>query len=271
MEDQDLPAPINTAVAAAEPAPQTSFEPAASSPIPVRRPSLAPAIITAALIIGGALGGSSYYVGTRIDALSLQIGDIGSAPSGAGRPPKEEAEPAPKVDASKLINSSDAMRGPKKAEVTIVEFSDYQCPYCGRFFEETLPILLKTYEGKVRFVFKDFPLPMHPEAPKASEAAHCAGDQDKYWEYHDILFANQTSLGEDALKGYARQLNLETQTFDACLSSGKYTGKVKEATAVGRGAGVNGTPTFFINGERLVGAQPIDEFKRRIDQILGTN
>ena len=139
--------------------------------------------------------------------------------------------------------------GAASAPITIVEFSDYECPYCGRFFRETLPLLVTEYvnRGQVRLVYRDFPLSsMHPRAVKAAEAALCAGDQQRYWEYHDALFQDQTSLEEADLVQRARTLKLDTSAFKRCLKSGQYSDAVQASRAEGERAGIEGTPLFFI-------------------------
>ena len=158
-------------------------------------------------------------------------------------------------------------KGPAAAPVTIVEFSDFQCPYCSKA-EETVTKVLKTYDGKVRVVFRDFPLPFHPQAVKAAEAAHCAGDQGKYWEMHEKLFANQKALEPPALKGYAKALSLDQGKFDKCLDSGDKAKVVDSNRKAGEKVGVTGTPAFFVNGYQLSGAQPFEEFKTIIDAEL---
>jgi protein-disulfide isomerase len=158
-------------------------------------------------------------------------------------------------------------RGPGDAKVTIVEFSDFQCPFCGRA-HDTVEEVMKTYAGKVRLVFRNFPLDFHPYAAKAAEAAMCANEQGKFWEYHDVLFANQQKLDVPQLKEHASAVGLDEAKFVACLESGKEASSVKEDQAAGSKVGVSGTPAFFINGVMLSGAQPLDEFKRVIDQEL---
>jgi protein-disulfide isomerase len=164
-----------------------------------------------------------------------------------------------------------AAEGPSKgaasAPVTIVEFSDFQCPYCSKA-EETVTQVLKAYDGKVRVVYRDYPLPFHPQAEKAAEAAHCAGDQGKYWEMHEKLFANQKALEPTALKGYAKDLSLDQGKFDKCLDSGEKAKVVETNKKAGEKIGVTGTPAFFVNGYQLSGAQPFEEFKTLIDQEL---
>ena len=126
----------------------------------------------------------------------------------------------------------------------------------------------KTYGDKVRMVFKDFPLPNHAEAPKAAEAGHCAGEQGKYWEMHDAMFANIRNLFVPALKETARKLGLDGVAFDRCLDSGKHAANVRADYELGEKMGVNSTPTIYINGRPLVGAQPFEAFKQIIDEEL---
>src|SRR6266496_2107167 len=158
-------------------------------------------------------------------------------------------------------------KGASSAPITIVEFSDFQCPYCSRA-EETVTKVLKAYDGKVRVVYRDYPLPFHPQAEKAAEAAHCAGDQGKYWEMHSKLFANQKALEPPALKGYAKDLKLDQGKFDKCLDSGDKAKVVETNKKAGEKVGVTGTPAFFVNGYQLSGAQPFEKFKSIIDQEL---
>ena len=159
-------------------------------------------------------------------------------------------------------------RGPSNAPVTIVEFSDYECPYCVRA-EPTVKDLLAKYPGKIRLVYRDYPLPMHPKAPKAAEAAHCAGDQGKYWEMHDKLFASGGQKLDIAdLKSQAREVGLDGGKFDKCLDSGEKAKEVESHRKAGDDAGVSGTPAFFINGRPISGAQPLEAFVAIVDQEL---
>ena len=147
--------------------------------------------------------------------------------------------------------------GPVDAPVTIIEFSDYQCPYCKRFHDETLPQIQAIYEGQVRFVYRDFPLTsIHPHAQKAAEASECADDQGRFWDYHDLLWTNQQDLDVASLKAYAGELGLDTATFDDCLESGKNAQEVQKDYSDGVSYGVQGTPSFFINDVKVQGAQP---------------
>lgn len=164
-------------------------------------------------------------------------------------------------------SASDPSRGPADAVITIVEFSDYQCPFCARV-TPTMAQVMQTYGSRVRRVFKDFPLPNHAEAPKAAEAARCAGDEGKYWEMHDRLFANQGALQVPAIKQTAAAIGLSQATFDQCLDSGKYAAAVQADIDQGQKLGVNSTPTLYINGRPLIGAQPFEQFKQVIDEEL---
>jgi protein-disulfide isomerase len=166
------------------------------------------------------------------------------------------------------IESTDPSLGRASAPVTLIEFSDFQCPFCQRV-APTLKKIRETYGDKVRIVWKDFPLTqIHPQAFKAGEAAHCAGDQGKYWEYHDRLFANQQSLQLDDLKKHAADLGLEAAAFNACLDTSKYGERVRDGVAQGTRLGVNSTPTIYINGRMLSGAQPYEMFVSVIDEEL---
>ena len=171
---------------------------------------------------------------------------------------------------AEVSEDDDPVEGDPNAPVTIIEFSDFQCPYCGKFYKETLPQITETYieTGKVKLVFRDFPLNFHQYAQKASEAAECADEQGKFWEYHNILFENQDALTIDDLKQYASDLNLDTEQFNECLDSGKYEEEVKSDMEDGSSYGVSGTPAFFINGQLLSGAQPFSAFQSVIEQEL---
>ena len=159
--------------------------------------------------------------------------------------------------------------GPEDAPVTIVEFTDYECPFCGRHFRETMPQLLREYEDTVKYVSLNFPIAtIHPFAQQAGEAAECAHDQGKFWEYHDRLFQNQEALDAGSLKIYAEEVGLGVDFFSTCLDSGAKAQLVLDDLQDGRRYGVTGTPTFFINGQRLVGAQPLSSFQTLIEAAL---
>ncbi|QRK05107.1 thioredoxin domain-containing protein [Archangium violaceum] len=174
--------------------------------------------------------------------------------------------PKPPVE-RKQVAATGPSKGPENAPITIVEFSDFQCPFCSRAIG-TVEEVLKAYPNQVRLVFRQFPLEFHQQAPKAAEASLCAHDQGKFWEYHDTLFANQKALEVPQLKEHAKKVGLDSAAFDKCLDSGAKAEIVKADMADGQKVGVNGTPAFFINGILLSGAQPFDEFKSVIDSEL---
>ncbi len=161
------------------------------------------------------------------------------------------------------------VRGKANAPVTVVEFSDFQCPFCARAEGELVKVR-DAYKDQVKIVYKDFPLPIHPNAPKAAVASRCAREQEKYWEYHDILFANNNALEVPNLKKFAADLKLDTTKFDACLDSDKYAQAIAKDVEDGNRAGVSGTPAFFINGRLLSGAQPFTAFQEAIEDALAS-
>jgi protein-disulfide isomerase len=173
--------------------------------------------------------------------------------------------PQPRVS----VAAEGPSRGPKDAPVTIVEFSDFECPYCGSA-HDTVEQVMNAYAGKVRLVYRQFPLSFHPHAAKAAEASLCAADQGKFWEYHEVLFKNQKKLDLPDLKTHATQVGLDPQKFGQCLESGDKKKMVDADQQAGTAAGVSGTPAFFINGIFLSGAQPLEEFKKVIDGELAS-
>jgi protein-disulfide isomerase len=172
------------------------------------------------------------------------------------------------------------IKGQADAPLTIVEFSDYQCPFCGRHVSQTLPQLMKNYveTGKLRYVFRDLPIEsLHPQAIKAAEAARCAGEQDKYWEMHDKLFANQRALQPDKLREYAMSIGANESQFDACFNEGKYAKAVARDVAQADALGIRGTPTLVLgrtDGDKVKdaviirGAHPLSVFVAEIDKLL---
>jgi protein-disulfide isomerase len=160
-------------------------------------------------------------------------------------------------------------KGPKSAPIEMIEFSDFQCPFCLRA-DPTVQEVLKTYGDKVRFVYRNYPLPNHPAARPAAEAAACANEQGKFWPYHDLLFANPSKLSDADLKQHASALGLNTAQFNSCVDTHKPKGLIDADVKAGEEAGVNGTPAFYINGRMISGAQPFDVFKKIIDEELQT-
>ncbi|MBI4639711.1 MAG: thioredoxin domain-containing protein [Candidatus Tectomicrobia bacterium] len=155
----------------------------------------------------------------------------------------------------------------KDSPILIIEFSDFQCPFCGQV-QPTLKEIFKHYSDQVSLVYRHFPLSIHPQAPKAGEASECAGDQGKFWEFHDYLFAHQNALEVPQLKAHAKAVGLDSLAFDQCLDSGKYASKLARDLVEGQRVGVSGTPAFYINGRKLIGSQPLERFKEIIDQEL---
>jgi protein-disulfide isomerase len=173
--------------------------------------------------------------------------------------------PRPRID---VATDPSRLRGNPDAPVTMVEFSDFQCPFC-RTAEPTVKEVLAKYKDKIRFSYRDFPLKqIHPLAEQAAEAARCAGEQNKFWEYHDLLYGDQTTLDQASLTEIARTVGLDLNRFSACLASGKFKAPVDSDFQAGIRAGVSGTPAFYINGVFLSGAQPLSAFEKIIDTEL---
>ena len=175
---------------------------------------------------------------------------------------------APPIQRIEVSVQGAPFKGGEKAAVTIVEFSDFHCPFCRQVIS-TLAKLESQYGEKIKLVFRDFPIEnLHPGATKAHEAARCATEQGKFWPYHDKLFASAPSSSPDVFKGIAKEVGLDAVTFETCLGSGKYQAAIKEDIAEGNRVGVGGTPAFFVNGRLITGAQPFEAFARVIDDEL---
>jgi protein-disulfide isomerase len=175
----------------------------------------------------------------------------------------------PPVFRAELSVAGEPFRGSEKAQVTIVKFEDFQCPFCKQA-QPTINELLSRYNGQVRLVHKDLPLEsLHPQARQAAEAARCAYEQGKFWEYHDKLYANSPKASADDLKSYAKEVGLNVDSFDRCFASGKYKAVVQQDLNEGAQLGLTGTPTFFINGREISGNQPLEAFETIIDEELG--
>jgi protein-disulfide isomerase len=166
------------------------------------------------------------------------------------------------------VGPEDPSEGPATAPVTIVEFADFQCPFCGQL-APTLRRIREQYGDRVRLIWKDFPLAqIHPRASQAAEAARCASDQGRFWDYHDRLFTNQRALETSALKQYAKDVGAETARFATCLDSGKYAETVRLASSAASRLGLTSTPTTFVNGRMVSGAKPYATFAAIIDDEL---
>ena len=171
------------------------------------------------------------------------------------------------------IDENDPSLGPEDAPVTIVDFSDYECPYCAQYHLTVFHELKEKYSGKIRFVHKDFPLVgIHGNAFSASEAALCANEQDAFWEYQTLLYENDAGFGAEAYILYAQKLGLDIDSFNECITENRYTDAVQADYDFAVNLGVQSTPTFFINGIGVVGALPIDIFSEVIDgELEGSN
>jgi len=184
--------------------------------------------------------------------------------------PKTAAAPQrPTVDYNKVYNiplGTSAIKGNKSAPITVVEFSDFQCPYCARF-SPTIDQVLKAYPNDVKFVYKDFPLSFHKQAKNAAKAARAAGEQGKFWEMHDLIFEKYATVNEVMFKEFATKLNLDMNKFLADFNSSKYDNLIQQDINLGRQSGVTGTPTLYMNGKRMQ-RRSYDDFKQAIDAIL---
>lgn len=223
-------------------------------------------LIPGAIIVAGVLiAGAVIYTNTP---------QSGSIVAGNGKSAAVVGTTFENTSGTMVVDFSDddPSLGNPEATVTIVEFGDFQCPFCARLFHETLPQIKEQYvkTGKVRFVYRDFPLSsIHAMAQKAAEAAECADEQEKFWPYHDILYQRQQSLSIANLKTWASEIGLNSAQFDACLDSGKYTDEVQKDLSAGQLAGVTGTPATFVNGRLISGAVPFETFKAVIEEELG--
>lgn len=238
-------------------------------------PVMTVALIGAAFAVGLLYGKVSVYEsgGGNPDAPQAQAGNQAQ---GGNQPPA--APEVTELDESmwdRVVADAAAAVGEEDAPVTMVEFTDYQCPFCARYFEDTYGQVMENYveTGQVRYLTRDLPLSFHQNAEDAALAARCAGDQDAYMAMHDALFENQdgwsnASDPQEQFVSYAQELGLNTGSFTSCYENGTYTEAIQEDLALAREVGATGTPTFFINGTKLVGAQPYTAFEAEIEDAL---
>lgn len=213
------------------------------------------AIVVAGFVVAGAV---VYAVKTPAPSLPREAA-VGRSSSGGD------------IISPQDLSDNDPSLGNPDAPVTMVEFGDFQCPFCRRLFQQALPRIKEQYikTGKVRFVYRDFPLnSIHAEAQKSAEAAECANEQDKFWPYHDLLYERQDELGTANYKRWAAELGLNTAQFKECLDSGKYYDEVQKDYRDGVALGVTGTPGTFINGRLVAGALPFEQFAELIEEEL---
>jgi len=216
----------------------------------------------------------------RLDAIERDVREIKELLKALMASPSFQPSQQPPAGRDVTVGFDGAPgKGDPKATLILLEFSDYQCPFCGRFFRSTLPEIDRAYiqTGKLRHVIRDFPLPMHAHAAEAAETADCAGAQGKYWEMHDLLFNNQQALGLEQLKTYANSLKLDMKVFDDCLSTGTFKDKISNDIADGQRIGVSGTPSFVlgvttdgrtITGSVITGTRPFPFFQEQIESKL---
>ena len=239
--------------------------------------SWATPIVGVVMLVLGLLVG--YYVRplTLAQSSNATTASLVTPPAAipATAPPSGTAQSAAQQSLmDSLIPKTRHFKGDPNAPVTIIEFGDFQCPFCGRFATSTEPQINEAYiqGGKVRFGYFNFAF-LGQESNWAAEAAECASDQNKFWEYHDMLYSsqsgeNQGAFNKDNLKKFAEDLGLDTSAFNECFDSGKYTQLIQEESSTASSIGVRSTPTFFINGQPLVGAQPFEVFQQTIDPLL---
>ena len=233
--------------------------------------------VVAALVLGVAILGGSYMITRALDqgtrelqgvheALAAVQEALDSATGGARRAAARPSRPDPGEEYEVSLDGA-PVRGPQDAAVTIVEFGDFQCPFCSRV-NTTLEQVREEYGDDVRIVFKHLPLRIHPQAPKAHAAAEAAHRQGRFWEMHDKIFENQSDLSEERFVAYAEELGLDVERFKQDMASEAVKQRVDADTQEAQELGVTGTPAFFINGKYLSGAQPFAAFKQRIDAEL---
>lgn len=244
---------------------------------------LAGSILLAAVIVGYAMISAASSIGTGLSAITISGSGTNTIPiaptptAGLG-----DNLPAPIVNMSDIIQNAAASTGSDDAPIILVEYSDYQCPFCRAWYNDSKSKLQTEFidTGKVKLVYKDFPLSFHPMAQPYAEAARCAGDQQKYWEMHDKIFIEQNKKGQgtiqdytnDNIKTWAQELGLDSASFNSCLDTGKYSQAVQANFQEGSQIGVTGTPAFFIGkadgtGQLIVGAQPYSVFQQAINSL----
>ena len=218
----------------------------------------------------------STFVFAGLFIISLFTGGFGLGSNditgGVVAPSNPTPTPTLNVNAKDFVGNDDPILGDPNAKITIVEFSDFQCPFCKRAADDAVKQLIDSdyfKDGDVNLVFRDFPLTsIHPFAQKAAEAGQCAYDQEKFWEYHDLLFANQGALDTASLKQYATDLELDTDKFNECLDSGENKDEVAKDLEDAQKAGGRGTPYFIVGNVPVSGAQPFSAFEAAIQAQL---
>ncbi len=228
-------------------------------------------VVIAALILGASVVGASFVIRSSVDRVTGELEDMRSAmgaPPDAAKAARRARGSKPDPDRRYTINTKGSpTRGPALARISIVEFSDFQCPFCARV-TPTMDKLVTEYGDKVRIVFKNLPLSIHSKAPAAHAAAEAAHRQGKFWEMHDRIFADQRNLAPEAFEGYAADMGLDMDRYRADVASSDVKKRIGADMEEAQKLGVTGTPGFFINGRFVSGAQPFETFKRLIDEEL---
>ena len=211
---------------------------------------------------------------TTSESAAVQETTAANASTGDSSDASAQSNPVSPAETPQVIRydvpiDDDPSLGPEDAEITIVEFSDYECPYCRSWHTEVYSQLLDTYGDQILFVYRDFPLEsIHVNAKPAAEAANCAYEQGEFWEFHDMLFSMELGLSSEAYQEYATQLGLDIDEFQECIDSGRYQEEVQSDFEFAANLGVRSTPTFFVNGIAVVGAQPFEVFQQVIEREL---
>jgi protein-disulfide isomerase len=191
--------------------------------------------------------------------------------TGQPEPPPAQAGQPGEIRRYDVPVDDDPSLGPQGAPITIIEFSDFNCPYCRKWHVETLPVLMAAYPDQIRYVYRDLPVVGGGAVgAEAAQAADCAGDQGAYWEFHNLLFTGGYGLSRQAYLEYARSLDLDSEALGECVDTGYHESEVQSDLAFALQLGVSSTPTFFVNGIAIVGAQPAAVFQQLIDQELGS-
>jgi protein-disulfide isomerase len=256
--EQRIPDPLGEGGARANPSP------ADSNTITFKRTHFYSVLIPLAFVLGLSVG---YLFWGRSPSTGGTVSDSPSASQSVAQVQNPEATPS--FRRYEIDEDDDPVYGPETAEITIVEFSDYECPYCQKWHIEVLPRLLTDYSGQVRLVFRDFPLTnIHPNAIGAAVAANCAGEQNAYWEFNQALFTTQQGLNLSHFQDLANELNLDMDAFQTCMQDEAHAEEVQADLEYAVNLGVRSTPTFFINGIPVVGAQPYEVFSQIIDKEM---
>ncbi len=249
---------------------------------PLKSAQIAAWIIAASIVLGALIVSASLFINfhmafKQLNKLSLAQSQA-VAPAAPGNiAAGAQTAPSPAAPANITLKPNTPYLGNASAKVTVVEYADYECPFCEQWFKTVWPDLKAKYvdTGKIKFVYQDFAF-LGPDSNTASEAAHCAADQNMFWQYHDYLFNNQGAEGSGWAAAahetqFAQAVGLNMAEFNSCFNSGKYKQEVLDETAAGKSYGVSGTPSVFVNGSIIVGAQPATTFEQAIDAALAKN